>query len=433
MRTLTTQVSRLALAAGMSFMLASAAHAELTANGTAPGTKVDNTFTLDYTVGTVTQPTIAPSTETTFFVDRIIDLTFTGGPVSTATVNAGNVVTAPNATGTTHTYTLTNEGNDHFSYSFDFTTFAGAIAGIDENDVTLTYQITRSAAIDLNNDGDTADDCEGTTVNGTISAFTDVDAAPATAALSFPGGVATADITCPIAPDEAIDITVAVAVPGDATDGQTRTFEVIAEVREPEQWVTQGDTDTPVSVVATLGDNVAKDTTNTADVDNVFRDNDNGPADIAEDGQSSLADGVEVQSPDLVASKYAWVIDDAPASDADCQPSTLPTSDPGLFPVPGACVAYVIEVTNTSQELGNDATGVIIVDDLPDDVEFLSFDASTFDGTPAVTTKKGYANTGTDCDGTADEDCRVRLTAGEVDGTASADNVARLYIWTKLR
>ena len=66
-------------------------------------------------------------------------------------------------------------------------------------------------------------------------------------------------------------------------------------------------------------------------------------------------------------------------------------------------------------------------------MEFLSYDASTFDGTPAVTTKKGYANTGTDCDGTADEDCRVRLTAGEVDGTASADNVARLYIWTKLR
>jgi len=44
------------------------------AAGTAAGTTVSNTFTLDYSVGTTPQPPVTGDTPTNFVVDRLIDV-----------------------------------------------------------------------------------------------------------------------------------------------------------------------------------------------------------------------------------------------------------------------------------------------------------------------------------------------------------------------
>jgi uncharacterized repeat protein (TIGR01451 family) len=91
------------------------------AAGTASGTDINNTATVNYTVGGVAQ-TAVNSNVSTFKVDRKVDLTMTAGAATTTT---------PGAAGAAVIYTLTNTGNGTDSF-----TLAGANQAGDNFDVT---------------------------------------------------------------------------------------------------------------------------------------------------------------------------------------------------------------------------------------------------------------------------------------------------------
>ncbi|MEL6753855.1 MAG: hypothetical protein AAFO57_07500, partial [Pseudomonadota bacterium] len=132
-----TTLMKAALAAGASFALAGMAHAQKTE----AGTSVDNVFALDYSVGGVQQgritndPTADVNTgyagppivdngdgATSFTVDRLVDfiLQELNSPLDTP---PGATQVTPTPTGATAAarelaFSLTNNGNDHSSYSF---------------------------------------------------------------------------------------------------------------------------------------------------------------------------------------------------------------------------------------------------------------------------------------------------------------------------
>jgi uncharacterized repeat protein (TIGR01451 family) len=89
--------------------------------GTAAGTDITNTATVNYTVGGVNQ-TPVDSNITTFEVDRKVDLTVTNGVATTTTPGAANQATL---------YTVANTGNGTDSFTFAPTNQAG-----DDFDVT---------------------------------------------------------------------------------------------------------------------------------------------------------------------------------------------------------------------------------------------------------------------------------------------------------
>jgi uncharacterized repeat protein (TIGR01451 family) len=89
--------------------------------GTAAGTDITNTATVNYTVGSVAQTAVNSNT-TTFEVDRKVDFTVSGVTATT---------TAPGATNVGVIYTVSNTGNGPDSF-----TFTAANQGSDDFDVT---------------------------------------------------------------------------------------------------------------------------------------------------------------------------------------------------------------------------------------------------------------------------------------------------------
>ena len=122
-----------------------------------------------------------------------------------------------------------------------------------------------------------------------------------------------------------------------------------------------------------------------------------------------------VASPDLTAAKAVTTILTTPVNCA-----TDVAGGPGEYSTPGACVQYVITVTNNGATAT--ATGIDIGDVLPAEVNFVSATHSGFDAlpVPTLTTPAGAAQT---CDGTA-ATCNVTLTGASL----AAGNVATLTI-----
>jgi uncharacterized repeat protein (TIGR01451 family) len=89
--------------------------------GTAAGTDITNTATVNFSVGGVAQTPVNSNT-TTFEVDRKVDLTVTNGAATS---------TAPNATNVAVIFTVTNTGNGTDSF-----TFAPTNLGSDNFDVS---------------------------------------------------------------------------------------------------------------------------------------------------------------------------------------------------------------------------------------------------------------------------------------------------------
>ena len=92
------------------------------------GTVVSNTFTLDYEVGGNAQPQITPPSDTTFTVDRIVDLTVSN-PFD-GTVAPGAVTDVANVDERV-VFAVTNDGNDNQAYSLSLANVTG-----DDFDVT---------------------------------------------------------------------------------------------------------------------------------------------------------------------------------------------------------------------------------------------------------------------------------------------------------
>ncbi len=391
-------LKRILTATAVSAVLAGGAHAANTL--TEAGTSVSNTFTLDYEVGAVGQPTITndsvsppvgavvQGTPTLFTVDRKVDL------IITAT---NSTLTSPPGTNVTLTYELENEGNDNQAYSFSLDDLDNGAGSFDATIVSITYYI------------DTDDDADFSDETGVVIAQTvignDPDTDPVAVTGDVPKGVR-------------VLVEVLTTLAGGIVDTETDGITLVAEARNPTAWgieaVAVGE-EAEVTL-ATGGAN-----TLTGNAENVLADDtgvlaaeNTGDA----DGLYAVTGLIEIQSPDLAASKTISVISEASAG---CSTATVVANAKSI---PGACIEYLIEVENTG--VTATAENLVIQDILPDEVTFISASLAT-------TTTTGFADdpavagvgptlvapaSSTACDGTAGTcDITVNdavLAAGEI-------------------
>lgn len=335
------------------------------AGGTAAGTTVTNTFTLNYNVGTTPQPPVTGDTPTTFVVDRLIDVN--------VAPNAGLNV-APSAQDQPLSFTLTNEGNDDQGYVLT----AGNVAAGDDFDASnlvITY------VIDTNGDG-INNDGAAVTYNGTS--------------------------TPDIAPDQIVFVTIEGDIPGTPVQGNTSDITLLAET----------------AVTGGAGTLVTEDTdgNDNAAVENVFADAAGDvTGDDAEDGSHSATNTYTVNAADIAAVKAVDIFAEVPNATNDCAvipgtPAAQTADKDDQYAIPGACVEYTITATNSGAAAANSIT---IADTLPDNLTFVAASATGFlDGSAAQAgsfTTLPTANQ--DCFATP---CVVTYTAGELqDGSGT--------------
>lgn len=423
-----------ALAAGVTVALAGVAHAQKTD----AGTSVSNTFTLDYSVGATAQPRITNDPDevtsptggytgptpvqqgvpTDFTVDRVIDLTLTA---VNSPAPADEVQVASGAADQTLVFTLTNEGNDNQSYSFNVADLAVGTAAEFEATRTggLDIRFVR-AAVDLNDDGDTNDDCEGAQ---------DVNVKSVTlGTVEAPGS----NLVCDVPPGGTATVTVIGDIPllrtnsNDVEEGDEDRLILIAETRNPTVWVAEGDV-----APADEGDLTAADSDNTNQIDgvaeNVFAD---GNGSVTNDSDSDGRFGEDASwviiDPELTAVKTVGILEENSSLSACNALGDTTAFDANAFSTPGACVEYRITVTNNGEDDASDATGINIVDDLPDNVIYVETILEGFDTpAPTVTTDNGSGA----CTGTAAEDCVVTVSGGTLNATVgSTASVATVKI-----
>ena len=355
---------------------------------TTAGTTVNNTFTLNYSVGGFSQPQIDnTATPTAFTVDRLVDLTVTALDPSI------NVV--PNSSGNVARYRVTNLGNDNVAYQLSTSNGATTYT---PGSVTITY------FVDLDNDG---------VLNGaeTLQTYT-------------PG-----NSTVDIAPNQNIVVRVTSTVPPGATDGDFANIVLLADSRFP---VTSVDpTCTPLSCAP--GANIVGDADGnslTGAAENVLIDG-AGVTDAANAGDFSANALFTVVAPTLAATKSVVVLSSLPGSDAACSALTSPVAG-NQYSVPGACVQYIISVDNTG---AGDAANLNIADRLPAEVRFIRAELATSTGTGFVD-DPGVAGSGPslaapgaaeDCNGTSN--CLVNLTDAILQGTRNG----QIRIWALVR
>jgi len=334
------------------------------AGGTAAGTTVTNTFTLDYNVGTTPQTQVTGDTPTTFVVDRLIDVN--------VAPNAGTSV-APGAQDQPLNFTLTNEGNDDQGYVL---TAANVAAGddFDASNLVISY------VVDTNGDG----------INN--------DGAP----VAY-NGTSTPDI----APDQIVFVTIEGDIPA-ATQDQTSDITLLAET------AVTGGSGTLVTEDTDGNDNAA--------VENVFADAAGDvTGDDAEDGSHSATNTYTVSTADITAEKLVSIFAEVPNATNDCAvipgtPAPQTNDQDDQYAIPGACVEYTITATNTGAAAAN---SIDIADTLPDNLTFVAASATGFlDGASAPAgsfTTLPTANQ--DCFATP---CVVEYTGGELqDGSGT--------------
>jgi len=320
------------------------------AGGTAAGTNVQNTFTLNYDVSGTAQTQIDNvASPTEFTVDRLVDLTV---------ASSGNTNVAPGSQDQDLVFSLTNNGNDTQAYDFSLVNESG-----DEFDTTglsITYY---------------ADDGDGLFEPG-------VDDGAGTA--YTPGsGSASSDL----AADAIIWVVVDGDIPAARVDTDTSDITLVSDTLDPTTGASPG-----TAVTADAGGNVL-----TGAAENVLADGSGTANEIANAGDHSATGSYIVASADLTASKVVTVFTQ---DGTGC--TTIPGT-PGVgdqYSIPGACVEYVISTTNNGATAS--ATSLAIADVLPDELEFINAASSGFTGGTFT-----QPATNTDCTGGA---CTVSLT-----------------------
>ena len=344
------------------------------AGGTAAGTNVQNTFTLDYDVLGTPQPQIdtgpgGSNTPTEFTVDRLVDLTVASN---------GDTSVAPGAQDEELVFTLTNNGNDTQGYVFTLVNEAGD--DFDTTGLNITYYIEDGNGL-----------CEASDQTGTANAYT-------------PGSnLASLDV-------DADDI-LCIVVDGDIGSGQVDT-----ETSEVSLVADTVDGGSPgVAGVETLADG---DATNalTGAAENVLADGSGTANEGATDGDHSATGTYIVASPDLTAAKAVTIFSE---DGSGC--ATIPGTPAAgnQYSIPGACVEYVITVENTGATAT--ATAIDIADILPDDLEFINAVSASF------TTGGTFAQpaTNTDCDSGA---CTVSVTGATLAAGSTATVTIRALV-----
>jgi uncharacterized repeat protein (TIGR01451 family) len=352
-------------------------------NFTPAETSVSNTFTLDYNVGLVSQTQINnTATPTVFLVDRLVNVTV-------ASTGGGDNL-APGTENAVVNFTVQNDGNDTHAY----------LLGV-ENETSPDFALLAPTSTNvISYSGDEDGDGIISAAEALIKVYDPAD-----------------DTTWPVlAPDGNIAVTVEQDIPASANDGEEAEVYLFADTRD----------DTDPDGTAVVADTDAINTTLVSE--NVLADL-NGPAsDGANDG---LADGAHsatgvynVETAEVTATKDVFVLSDGPSPalyDCDAIPGVYsppaPSTDAPTGPVtnngyhrPGACVEYFITVRNSGNA---DATGINLVDNLPDHLLFESM--AVVGDLTGGTLSTIAANL--PCDGTA-ATCNATLTGATLAGTA---------------
>jgi len=302
------------------------------AAGVNAGQSVSNTFTLDYRVGGVAQTQINnTASPTVFVVDRKVDVTVT---------SQGNTSVSPGATGQTLLFSVLNAGNDNQAYRLTLADIAGDT--FDATGLTVVYYV---------DDGD-----------GVYE-----PAAGDGAAVSYTPGVG---VTADLAPDRLLWVVVSGNIPAGATNGQFDDIAVVADSYDPTAWINAASaTPGAETTGAAAGSNTA------GGVENVLADG-AGTADAANDGAHSATGRFTVAAASLSASKTVSVVRTVPVN---CATDAIA----GGFATPGACVQYVISVTNAAGAAAP-ADQIAIGDVLPNDVAFVSSSQTGFVDDPTT-------------------------------------------------
>lgn len=122
---------RITKLSGLSLVLVLGLAGAAFAGGTPSGTPVDNTATVDYQVGGLTQGTVSSNT-VSFLVDNRVDLTVT-------TLDAANVVVVPGMLARVLSYSVTNDGNTVQDYALSAAADAGD--GFDATNVNIFVDV----------------------------------------------------------------------------------------------------------------------------------------------------------------------------------------------------------------------------------------------------------------------------------------------------
>ena len=340
-------------------------------NFTPADTTVSNTFTLDYNVGGVPQPQITPPAPTDFVVDRLIDLTV---------ADEFNATTVPDASDVEVVFSVTNNGNDEQGYAlffeedpanpFDTETPASALP-------ELAYYI----------------DTTGT------AAYDDTIATTAYNELDPPE----------LMPDEVLWVVVTQDIAADAVDGETSDVVLLAQTLVPN---TPAD-DTANYIETSDSSNVI------GTVQNVLIDEaGDDSTDAANDGAHSATASYIIASADVAGTKTVSTITDVLGS-PNCALIPGPVPRDGGFNTPGACVEYVIEVTNDGSA---PATDIEVGDLLPPYLTYIAADVSDL-GTGFTLTEPSNA----DCS-VVPNPCQVTVTGGVLAAGDTTQTSGRLII-----
>ena len=279
--------------------------------GADPGTAVDNTATISYSVNSQPQ-TDVDSTTASFVVDRRVDFTVTRMGTALTPTNLGD-------TDGFLDFYVTNLSNGDLDFNLLFSQLVPA-------DGPIYGAGTEDTGVDMNN------------VRIRVSAAPDPAGAPGTGAdplLTDPSYIDN------LPEDRSIRVRIYADTPGALAAAAIAGLSLDVSAADP-----TGSAGAP-------GANLTESASwNAATVDNVFADNGNGALDNFE----TANDGFDIQAAQLTITKSAAVISD-PINGA---------TDPRA--IPGAIIEYTITIDNSGGTAA--ATDISIADELDTDVVF---------------------------------------------------------------
>ena len=352
-------------ATALTVFTAGNAHAQFTPAGTG----VENTFTLTYDVGGVSQPPIDtslpgdPNGPTVFTVDRLIDLTV---------ASLGDNTVAPGATDEELVFSVTNEGNDTQAYLL--TLFEETGDDIDTDDpvgAEIVYYI---------DDGD--------------GVFDPVADGPAIVY----DPTATGFLPPELGQDEVLFVVVTQDIPAAAVDGNRADLTLVADTLEPSTSLNPG---APVTADTDGNDIIG-------DAENVLADDTGTARELEFEGDHSATGTYIVAAADITAVKTVDVFSQD-GTGCEIAGFTAPTGN--QYAIPEACMEYTITVENAGS---SDATDIVLTDILPPELLFARADFAGF--TTGAFDSVTFPSLNQDCAVTA---CTVTLTGATLPGATA--------------
>jgi uncharacterized repeat protein (TIGR01451 family) len=336
------------------------------ADGTAAGTQISNTATIEYVVGTTT---LTVEDSTTFLVDRMVDLTVSRTGEAYTTGIAGDTVVL--------IFTVANTGNDTFDFALaaaDLDSVADPYYGTDN--LNLNEDELANVVIYVDSDG------AGTVADYVSAEHTYDDTADTTA-----GSIN--DLN----QDMMINVYMVCPVPDTAAEGAIAVMLLRA------------------TALDSNGDEMAKDSGEdvTDSVQTVFADADtdgDGAYDDAQDAQAVAIDAFQVQAPSLTVTKTSVVQEDSI------------NGEDNPMAIPSARVRYTIVIANGGSSA---ASGLVVTDAIPENTCFYVGSITvTANGVTVDTPTASYsANNGTDYEHVAE---------AETDGNGEDPDVTNIMV-----